>query len=135
LALLMNLVSLKPGEALFLTAGRIHAYLRGAGMEIMASSDNVLRCGLTPKHVDVPELLRVLDFSTDAGRPLQPKSEGVIRWYPVPVEDFSLGELRLADGREVQVDADGPRVLLCTVGCFTITSAEDIQNVPSGGRE
>ncbi len=64
--LLLNLVRLEPGEAVYLPAGNLHAYLGGTGVEIMASSDNVLRGGLTPKHVNVPELLRVLDF-----RPLQ----------------------------------------------------------------
>jgi mannose-6-phosphate isomerase len=61
-ALALNLVVLEPGQALFLPAGYLHAYLEGTGVEIMASSDNVLRGGLTPKHVDVPELLDVLDF-------------------------------------------------------------------------
>jgi mannose-6-phosphate isomerase len=133
LALLLNLVGLKPGEALFLSAGRIHAYLRGAGVEIMASSDNVLRCGLTPKHVDVAELLKVLDFTTEPARPLQPASDGTIRWYPVPIEDFSLGELRLADGDKVQLPADGPRILLCTEGSFTITASQDVQALARGG--
>jgi mannose-6-phosphate isomerase len=132
LALLMNLVRLNPGEALFLSAGRIHAYLRGAGVEIMASSDNVLRCGLTPKHVDVPELLKVLDFTTEDGRPLQAASDGMIRWYPVPIEDFSLAELRSADGREVQLPADGPRILLCTGGSFTISATQDVQTLSRG---
>jgi mannose-6-phosphate isomerase len=132
LALLMNLVRLTPGEALFLSAGRIHAYLRGAGVEIMASSDNVLRCGLTAKHVDVPELLRVLDFTTEHGRPLQPRSDGAIAWYPVPVEDFSLGDLRLNDGQEVQLPPDGPRILLCTDGSFTVAAAPDVQTLLRG---
>ena len=70
LALLLNHVRLRPGESIFLGAGNVHAYLRGFGVEILASSDNVLRCGLTPKHVDVAELLQVADF-----RPLlQPRS-------------------------------------------------------------
>jgi mannose-6-phosphate isomerase len=63
LALLLNVVRLAPGEAIFLGAGNVHAYLRGLGVEIMANSDNVLRCGLTPKHIDVAEVLRVADFS------------------------------------------------------------------------
>ncbi len=64
-ALLLNRISLKPGEAIYLPAGNLHAYLHGVGVEVMANSDNVLRGGLTPKHVDVPELLRVLDFTPD----------------------------------------------------------------------
>ena len=63
LALLLNYVRLEPGEAIFLGAGNVHAYLRGTGVEIMANSDNVLRCGLTGKHVDVAELLAVTDFA------------------------------------------------------------------------
>src|SRR5690606_15252997 len=67
-AMLLNHVRLQPGEALFLGAGVPHAYLDGLAVEIMANSDNVLRCGLTPKHVDVPELLRIVRFeSRDAG--------------------------------------------------------------------
>ena len=61
-ALLLNHVRLAPGEAIWMPAGNLHAYLRGAGVEIMAASDNVLRGGLTPKRVDVDELLRVLRF-------------------------------------------------------------------------
>ena len=62
-ALLLNRITLQPGESIFLPAGNLHSYLHGVGMEVMANSDNVLRGGLTPKHVDVPELLRVLDFT------------------------------------------------------------------------
>ena len=62
-ALLLNRLSLKPGEGIYLPAGNLHTYLHGVGIEVMANSDNVLRGGLTPKHVDVPELLRVLDFT------------------------------------------------------------------------
>ncbi|CAM5684917.1 mannose-6-phosphate isomerase, class I [Streptomyces violaceorubidus] len=66
-AMLLNHVRLQPGEALYLVVGIPHAYLNGLGVEIMANSDNVLRCGLTPKHVDVPELLRIVRF--EAGDP------------------------------------------------------------------
>ena len=58
----LNTVRLQPGEAMLLQAGQLHAYLDGTGVELMANSDNVLRGGLTPKHVDVPELLKVLRF-------------------------------------------------------------------------
>ena len=66
--LLLNHVRLEPGEAIYLGAGNVHAYLRGTGVEIMANSDNVLRCGLTPKHIDVPELLRITDFASSPTR-------------------------------------------------------------------
>ena len=77
-ALLLNRLSLRPGEGIYLPAGNLHTYLHGVGIEVMANSDNVLRGGLTPKHVDVPELLRVLDFtpaSEAALRPRHPRTE------------------------------------------------------------
>src|SRR5262249_38765022 len=61
--LLLNVVALSPGESMYLPAGELHSYLDGVGLEIMANSDNVLRGGLTAKHVDVPELLRTLTFA------------------------------------------------------------------------
>src|SRR5699024_2063400 len=64
--LLLIHAQLRPGEAIYLDAGQLHAYVRGLGVEIMANSDNVLRGGLTPKHVDVPELVKVLSFNTIA---------------------------------------------------------------------
>lgn len=70
-AMLLNHVRLQPGEAMFLGAGIPHAYLDGLGVELMANSDNVLRCGLTPKHVDVPELLKIVKF--------EPSDPGVLR--------------------------------------------------------
>jgi mannose-6-phosphate isomerase len=116
LALLMNLVRLRPGQALFLSAGRIHAYLHGAGVELMASSDNVLRCGLTAKHIDAPELLRVLDFSTEVVTPLNPGQDGPWSRYPVPIEDFSLNKLTLAPGEIARLHSFGPQILLVTAG-------------------
>jgi mannose-6-phosphate isomerase, class I len=91
LTLLLNDVVLQPGEAIFLGAGNVHAYLHGTGVEIMANSDNVLRCGLTPKHVDVPELLRITDF-----RPLvEPLIDGTGGRFAAPVPDFALTRLEL----------------------------------------
>src|SRR5690606_32245761 len=78
--LLLNQVALAPGEAVFMPPGNLHAYLGGTGVEIMAASDNVLRGGLTSKHVDVAELLRVLSY--------EPLAEPVLA--PVPVEEFAL---------------------------------------------
>ena len=96
-ALLLNRVTLAPGEALYLPAGNLHAYLSGAGVELMANSDNVLRGGLTPKHVDVPELLRVLDFAARARRPCSPgPADGAWVRYDTPAEEFLL---RRFDGR------------------------------------
>lgn len=114
-ALLLNLVTLKPGEALYLDAGNLHAYLEGTGIELMANSDNVLRGGLTPKHVDVPELLSVLDFRDGPPHVLRPEGEGEAT-YPTPAPDFRLSRLAL-DG-ERTLPPGLPQILLVTEGSF-----------------
>ncbi|MER7177169.1 mannose-6-phosphate isomerase, class I [Streptomyces mesophilus] len=123
-AMLLNYVQLQPGEALFLGAGVPHAYLNGLGVEIMANSDNVLRCGLTPKHVDVPELLRIVRFeATDPGvlRPeAGPDGEEV---YETPIDEFRLSRYVLPEGSAArEVTARTPQILLCTAG--TVTAGE-----------
>lgn len=91
IGLLLNRVTLRAGEALFLGAGNIHAYLCGSGIEVMSASDNVLRGGLTSKHVDVPELLRVASWEPLAAPvwPATTEAPGVLAFYP-PVDDFVL---------------------------------------------
>ncbi|TDC13188.1 mannose-6-phosphate isomerase, class I [Streptomyces sp. 8K308] len=115
-ALLLNLVRLEPGEALFLGAGVPHAYLSGLGVEIMANSDNVLRCGLTPKHVDVPELLRVVRFEATAPGVLRASGEPD-QEYPTPIGEFRLSR-HVLDGRAPTrtLPAGTPSILLCTAG-------------------
>lgn len=120
-ALLLNRVTLAPGEAIWMPAGNLHAYLSGAGVEILAASDNVLRGGLTPKRVDVPELLRILRFEVlaDPVRAPVPVAPGVVTW-PVPVDDFALHAVRLdADLPRVRLAPPGPRLLLCLAGEVT----------------
>ncbi|WP_320781485.1 mannose-6-phosphate isomerase, class I [Streptomyces sp. CRN 30] len=117
-AMLLNHVRLQPGEALFLGAGVPHAYLDGLGVEIMANSDNVLRCGLTPKHVDVPELLRVVRFeASDPGvlRPeASPEGEEV---YETPIDEFRLSRYVRAEGAPAHdLTSEAPQILLCTAG-------------------
>jgi mannose-6-phosphate isomerase len=114
-ALLLNLVELAPGEAVYLPAGNLHAYLQGTGVEIMASSDNVLRGGLTPKHVDLPELLRVLDFRHDEARPLRAELRGEEHVFATPAPEFRLSYFDV-DGVVVPSRADGPEILLVTSG-------------------
>jgi mannose-6-phosphate isomerase len=117
-ALLLNHVILAPDEAIWMPAGNLHAYLRGAGIEIMAASDNVLRGGLTPKRVDVPELMRVLRFEVldDPVVAAVRVAPGVVTW-PVPIDDFALHRVRLdAAGPEVRLALPGPRVVLCWAG-------------------
>lgn len=120
-ALLLNRISLKPGEGIFLPAGNLHSYLHGMAMEVMANSDNVLRGGLTPKHVDVPELLRVLDFHPVANARVATRHEGIELVYDTPTAEFAGSVLVLdADnlGHEVDVPSrhDGPQILVCTEG-------------------
>ncbi|MYX44338.1 mannose-6-phosphate isomerase, class I [Streptomyces sp. SID89] len=117
-AMLLNHVRLQPGEALFLGAGVPHAYLDGLGVEIMANSDNVLRCGLTPKHVDVPELLRIVRF--EAGDPgvLRPEAapDGK-EVYETPIDEFRLSRYVLAPGAAPHdLTLGAPQILLCTAG-------------------
>jgi mannose-6-phosphate isomerase len=114
LTLLLNHVRLEPGQAAYLGAGNVHAYLRGTGVEIMASSDNVLRCGLTPKHIDVDELVRITEF-VELADPVWPSTGSEIeRHFAVPVPDFALTRLVL-DGSS-RLTAPGPQLLLCTAG-------------------
>jgi mannose-6-phosphate isomerase len=121
-ALLLNRVSIDPGEALYLPAGNLHAYLSGAGIEIMANSDNVLRGGLTPKHVDVPELLRVLDFQSTPPPIVAGKPDGDWVRYDTPAEEFLLRRFDSAPGHPVAVPDGGPRILLCTAGAARVRS-------------
>ncbi|WP_025272204.1 mannose-6-phosphate isomerase, class I [Haloglycomyces albus] len=125
-SLLLNHLVLSPGEAVYMPAGNMHAYLRGFGVEIMAASDNVLRGGLTGKKVDVPELLRVLDFRAMTD-PLQPhEDDGPVRTWPVPVDDFQLHRVTLS-GNEVTIDLPGPRILLAVEGA--------VQGIDKDGEE
>jgi mannose-6-phosphate isomerase len=110
LTLLLNYVRLEPAEAIYLGAGTVHAYLRGTGVEIMANSDNVLRCGLTPKHIDVPELLKITDFAPLAG----PRRPSIGGRFDVPVPDFALTRIELEE--PLGLDDPGPCVVLCTSG-------------------
>ncbi|MFJ1897349.1 MULTISPECIES: mannose-6-phosphate isomerase, class I [unclassified Streptomyces] len=117
-AMLLNYVRLQPGEALFLGAGVPHAYLDGLGVEIMANSDNVLRCGLTPKHIDVPELLRIVRFeATDPGILRPEASPSGEELYETPVDEFRLSRFDLSPGGDpVDLTAATPQILLCTAG-------------------
>ncbi|MDN4614438.1 mannose-6-phosphate isomerase, class I [Leifsonia sp. F6_8S_P_1B] len=125
LALLLNRASLHPGQVLYLPAGNIHAYLRGLGIELMAASDNVLRGGLTPKRIDVPELVGVLDFAPIRATPLQPEvpAPGVQVFRP-DVPDFALTQAMV--GGEVPsapLALSGTAIALCTDGEVELSGA------------
>ncbi|MCY0955696.1 mannose-6-phosphate isomerase, class I [Streptomyces sp. H27-H5] len=115
-AMLLNHVRLQPGEAMFLGAGVPHAYIDGLGVELLANSDNVLRAGLTPKHVDVPELLKIVRF--ESGDPAVQRPEGgAEEVYETPIDEFRLSRFLLAPGGAPQLLPDTtPQILLCTAG-------------------
>ncbi len=131
--LLLNHVVLAAGEAMFIDAGIIHAYTSGFGVEVMASSDNVLRAGLTPKHVDIPELLAITNFTPVppplwAPRPLA-DSKGYV--FSPPVEEFELA-LVTPRGEPVADQTEGPRIALCLDGAIEAETAADRQQLRRG---
>jgi mannose-6-phosphate isomerase len=126
-ALLLNHVVLASGEAMYLPAGNLHTYLRGTGVEISANSDNVLRGGLTSKHIDVPELLRVLDFSygvlpVQRGEPVGLHETA----YRTLAEEFQLTRLEWAHGESTPIclRSQWPQILLCTQGSAQLHSLD-----------
>jgi mannose-6-phosphate isomerase len=123
ISLMCNHLKLAPGEAAYLPAGNLHAYLSGAGVEVMAGSDNVLRGGLTTKHVDLAALIEVLDFTDGKVPVIHPVlGPGGLR-YPVPVAEFDLTRCQL-DGRSGTLTTSGPQILLCTEGSAVLASVE-----------
>ncbi|WXZ49201.1 mannose-6-phosphate isomerase, class I [Clavibacter tessellarius] len=139
-SLLLNRVTLRRGEALYLPAGNIHAYLHGLWIELMAASDNVLRGGLTPKHVDVPELLDVLEFQAPPVPYLAPEHPAPgVELYRPDVPDFLLARIVPAtrdatagDAGASVVDVDGPAIVLCTAGSVTLRGAASTVEVGRG---
>ncbi|AGP38009.1 mannose-6-phosphate isomerase, class I [Sorangium cellulosum] len=135
IALLLNDVHLEPGEALYLPPRRLHAYVQGVGIEIMASSDNVLRGGLTPKHVNVGELLRVLDFSPWRVEPVAPRRAGAESIYDTPAPEFRLSRIELDAASSWRTDdRRGPEIVLCTRGQASLVDARGAaQGLRQGG--
>lgn len=132
-SLLLNRITLQPGQALYLPGGNLHAYLSGVGIEIMANSDNVLRGGLTPKHVDVAELMKVLDFAPGDVPVLEGDPGMTNEWvYPTPAAEFRLSRLGpAAEPREIT--HDGPQVLLTVDGEIEVSSDSGTRlTVPRG---
>lgn len=112
-----NIVNLHPGEGLFQGAGMPHAYMQGQCVELMANSDNVLRAGLTPKHIDVPELMKHTLFEAVVpnimkGIPLQTGE----KIYPCPVDDFGIARLELSAATPYTAKAGSLEIMLVTAG-------------------
>lgn len=122
LTLFLNHVTLEPGQGLYLPAGNIHAYLKGVGVEVMASSDNVLRGGLTPKHVDVPELLATLQYELGSVPIAQARRDADEEIWDTPTSEFRLSRLALKRGALAPVRR-GPEILLCVEGSAEVNGA------------
>ena len=143
---LFNLVHLKKGEGIFQAAGLPHAYLEGQNVEIMANSDNVLRAGLTDKHIDVPELLKHVLFETTIPNILKPQSNHKV--FTSPAEEFELQEYSLPEGEAVRIksttaemfflmeglltlDADGKSIQMEKGECIFVTAGTEVVVKPS----
>ena len=121
-SMLLNRITLEPGEGIYLGAGQLHAYLSGMGVEIMANSDNVLRGGLTSKHVDVVELLRVLNFSPAADPVVRPIVDGAVSTYPTDAAEFRLTRVSIPAGESVAVPTAGAAIVLVVEGAAEVSS-------------
>ncbi|MEZ4988456.1 MAG: mannose-6-phosphate isomerase, class I [Saprospiraceae bacterium] len=124
-----NLVYLQPGQGIFQGAGIPHAYLKGINIELMSNSDNVLRGGLTPKHIDVPELLANINTETVVPQilPHAPDADGVAN-YPVPVDDFALTRYDIPVGQARAILHQAPSIWLVMEGSIQIGE----QHFPQG---
>jgi mannose-6-phosphate isomerase len=130
--LLLRYAVLEPGEAVFMPAGGLHAYLHGTGVELLANSDNVVRAGLTGKHIDVPELLKLLDPAV-AVPLIEPASrgDGVVQ-YVTPAPEFQLYQVELAD-EVADLPGTGPRIALCVEGAASLKdSSGEVAEVGRG---
>ncbi len=118
--LFLHLLELKPGEAMFTGPGVLHAYLKGVGIELMANSDNVVRGGLTPKHVDIGELLRVLRFEAEPPRMLGSTTAGGVRSFETVAGEFALSVLKVEPDAPCHLPGGSVEILLCTRGRGTV---------------
>lgn len=123
-ALMLNRLVLQPGQAIYAPAGRIHAYIRGAGVELMANSDNVIRAGLTRKRVDLGELANVLRVQSETVEPVTSRREGAADIYPTPTPDFQLARVGVKPGSSFSARVSGPEILLCMRGTVTLGPLE-----------
>jgi mannose-6-phosphate isomerase len=130
ISLLLNRISLAPGEAVYLPAGNVHAYLHGLGIEVMASSDNVLRGGLTPKFIDVPELLKTIAFEA-VGVPRLGAETTMLgqELFRPPFREFQLQRVELGPGAEpVPLAQAGAAVIIVVSGAVLLDSPKgDLQ--------
>jgi mannose-6-phosphate isomerase len=130
--LFLNIVCLDPGQAMFLPSGEPHAYLDGTGIELMANSDNVLRGGLTPKYIDVPELMKVLKFEeSDVSVLLPERISDAESIYPCNAEEFLLSVVSVKK-KEAAFSVPSAQILLCIEGSAKITTVHQSLSVKKG---
>lgn len=135
-ALLMHLIELTPGEALFVPNGTIHAYVSGLGLEVMATSDNVIRGGLTVKHIDVPELERVVSYEPAPPPLITPSVRTIddvtVTRFTPPVTDFALTRYDLPPHTDLTITAVTPHVAVGTAGHGTLSCGEQTFELTPG---
>ncbi|WP_061708977.1 mannose-6-phosphate isomerase [Pseudenterobacter timonensis] len=131
--LLLNVVKLNPGEAMFLFAETPHAYLQGVALEVMANSDNVLRAGLTPKYIDIPELVANVKFEAKPASELltQPVQNGAELDFPIPVADFAFSLHQLSD-KEESLAQTSAAILFCVEGEATLSKNDTRLQLKAG---
>ena len=129
--LFLNIIELQPGEAMFLYAETPHSYLKGVGVEVMANSDNVLRAGLTPKYIDVPELIANTKFESVklSDLKMEPTKQGERLIYPIPVEDFKFD---IIDDAILDITVLSPEILLCVNGSAEIKTEQNCVTLKAG---
>ncbi len=127
--LFMNVLFFEPGQGVYIPAGVMHAYLQGTILEIMATSDNVIRGGLTHKHIDVEDLLGSLDFKAESAiiEPVAGKNGSQEVFWPTPAREFALSRFDLSGEKHAEAAVSGPEILLCAEGQATIDCASGLK--------
>jgi len=134
-SLLLNYLQLEPGQAVFVPAGQLHAYLSGLGVEVMASSDNVIRGGLTSKHIDRDELMEIVEFVEEKDPRVEARNiaTGLVQ-YPVPVSDFFVYRASVSGANLfADLDIQGESIVLCTAGEVAVGTSLDEREVIRAG--
>jgi mannose-6-phosphate isomerase len=130
--LLLNVIKMEPGQAVFLPAGQLHAYLEGFGIELMANSDNVLRGGLTPKHIDVSELMKILDFEPRTPKLLPAPDKMETEFcYDVPAREFALSAIQPTAQKPYtfRAGAGRPEIIICIQGQAAVCRAKPCREI------
>ena len=129
---LFNIVNLQVGEGIFQAAGVPHAYLRGQNIELMACSDNVIRGGLTPKHVDIEQLLKIIDCSEIVPQIIAPAPQNQVYTYPTPIADFALSNMPYAKNTEISDRTLNGTILLVMAGEISLEAAQQKLTLKQG---